>query len=221
MAKGILALHKTGVVHGDVKPQNVLMFEDDRWTAKVADFSHAIIVAGHAQHLLGGTPAYSPPEWDMQLSPTGLEKTDIYSYGLVFGSVMAGTDVIRHFLDQKENGRAMKDRIRNLHLKKSDGTIKDYIANLIYLADDTDLISRREDIAKIDLLLSSLLAVDPDKRDLKLALATLAQMLSENQGSSNNSAILDNEDRCCLNHYDQNMVWSLLHSRHNFWLTHR
>ena len=207
-------------MHGDVKPQNILMFEKDRWTAKVADFSHAILDARHDQRLLGGTLSYSAPEWEKKLSHSGLKKTDIYSYGLVFGSVMAGTDVVRHFLDQKKNGRTMQERTRNLETMKNDGTIKEYIANLIYLADDTDLISRREDIAKMECLLFSLLEINPADRNLCPILSTLAGMISDSQMSSTthgqshsnlfeaNTPVPDIQNSSVLSPCDQNLVCS-------------
>ena len=56
-ASGLAAVHAAGLIHGDFKPDNVLVGEDDR--ARVVDFGLAK-ASGEAQ--LGGTPAYMPPE---------------------------------------------------------------------------------------------------------------------------------------------------------------
>jgi serine/threonine protein kinase/WD40 repeat protein len=75
-AWGLGFAHEKGLVHQDIKPENVMMTQDG--TPKLADFG-----LGH-----GGTPAYCSPE-----QAEGREltlKTDIWSWGLCILEMFAG-----------------------------------------------------------------------------------------------------------------------------------
>ncbi|KAI9745949.1 MAG: hypothetical protein M1818_000630 [Claussenomyces sp. TS43310] len=96
IADGLSALHMCGVIHGDLKPENVLLFEDTRGKgaliAKICDFGFANIrvlddtIRGRSEH-------WEAPE-HMQGCPgdireaaeeleTALSASDVYSFGLV------------------------------------------------------------------------------------------------------------------------------------------
>ena len=59
---GLAAAHAAGIIHGDVKPANILVGEDGR--VRVTDFGLASLVTEHAGMAEGvrGTPAYLAPE---------------------------------------------------------------------------------------------------------------------------------------------------------------
>lgn len=88
--------HSRGVIHGDIKPENILLSEDHK-TALLADYGmgrHFDTVVGlqitmtQAVWKGGGTAAYLSPE---QLSAnTQSPRTDIYSFGLVAYELLVG-----------------------------------------------------------------------------------------------------------------------------------
>jgi serine/threonine protein kinase len=96
IADGISVLHVYGVVHGDVKPDNVLIFltgdGPHYLTAKICDFGFCGSQFSEDSPR-GGTPAWSAPE----CSPTAPKSfheyrnkhmQDIYSFGLVVAFVL-------------------------------------------------------------------------------------------------------------------------------------
>jgi beta-lactam-binding protein with PASTA domain/tRNA A-37 threonylcarbamoyl transferase component Bud32 len=86
---GLAAAHASGIVHRDVKPENVLVTADGR--VKVADFglARAQSAAGHTRAgLLIGTVAYVPPE-QVTGDSTG-PGGDVYSAGVMLFELLTG-----------------------------------------------------------------------------------------------------------------------------------
>jgi beta-lactam-binding protein with PASTA domain/tRNA A-37 threonylcarbamoyl transferase component Bud32 len=86
---GLAAAHASGIVHRDVKPENVLLTSDGR--IKVADFglARALTAAGHTRTgLLVGTVAYVPPE--QVTGDTAGPRGDVYSAGVMLFEMITG-----------------------------------------------------------------------------------------------------------------------------------
>ncbi len=88
--EGIGFMHKYNIIHGDIKPSNILL--DKEGMVKVADFglSSPLPSAGIEKDEIipGGTPFYMSPEQILK-EPVGLG-TDIYSLGVTFFHMLTG-----------------------------------------------------------------------------------------------------------------------------------
>jgi eukaryotic-like serine/threonine-protein kinase len=86
---GLAAAHQAGIVHRDVKPENVLLTADGR--AKVVDFglARAQAAAGHTRAgLIIGTVAYIAPE-QVTGGVTDV-RTDVYAAGVMLFEMLTG-----------------------------------------------------------------------------------------------------------------------------------
>jgi eukaryotic-like serine/threonine-protein kinase len=87
MSSALVAAHKKGVIHGDIKPANVLILDDGR--VKLTDFGMARL-ANHDKKdtALLGTPAYWCPEQIMGRPQDA--RSDIFSLGIVLYELVTG-----------------------------------------------------------------------------------------------------------------------------------
>jgi len=92
IATGLHAAHKSGLVHRDVKPANILLDQDDD-RAKLADFGLSKSFADSSLtqvNVLVGTPDYMSPE--QIVDPGSCDpKSDVYSLGITLYECLTGT----------------------------------------------------------------------------------------------------------------------------------
>ena len=87
----LAAAHHAGLVHRDVKPENVLLADDG--TVKVADFGLARAVSAETQHtatggVLIGTVSYLSPE--LVVDGRADARSDVYAAGVVLYEMLTG-----------------------------------------------------------------------------------------------------------------------------------
>jgi len=85
VGEGLNALHESGIVHGDLKLENVLVFDggDGTVISKLADFGSTVQLLEDEYRFRGGTRPWNAPEWQQAVEPIRQHLLDIYSFGLL------------------------------------------------------------------------------------------------------------------------------------------
>lgn len=177
IALGLKALHENKIVHGDVKPSNVLVFGARQNTirnqmAKLSDFGGAIFDLDN-HHIVGygGTAIYNAPELEQRgkyksgtaFTPEQLYQADMYSFGITLWEVMKHG---KSYIDNEWllEGETKIDFLNRVHKEEDDpllrraeafcntifqeSSISDTVLNCFRMT-LTDRVSQRSDIIQI------------------------------------------------------------------------
>ena len=136
VAAGLEALHECKIIHGDVKPSNILIFNTVEVArpqmAKLADFGASIFELDKDQvSKLGGTAIYKAPELKGRgrldrgttFTYTELYQADIYSFGLTVWEILKNGD---EYIDKTwlKPGEIKLDALHRIHAGEKDGILK-------------------------------------------------------------------------------------------------
>jgi serine/threonine-protein kinase len=153
VGSGLDYMHRNGIIHRDVKPENIL-FSDG--LALISDFGIAYVCQASDTEpltlggLVMGTPAYMSPEQASGSSGTGLEsRSDVYSLACVLFEMLSGAPPF-----VGENARATMAK----HVTEQPPSIR---------------LSRPEVRSSLDAALMKALAKNPDER-----FATVAEFVT-------------------------------------------
>src|ERR1700694_5874809 len=162
--------HRHGIIHRDVKPENILLSEGH---ALVADFGIARALESET-HLTNtgiaiGTPAYMSPEQasgDRDLGP----RTDVYALGCVLYEMLVGKPPFTGPTAQAIRARAATERPRPIHpLRASVSPVRDAVIGRARAATPADRFASAAEFTRA--LESVAGAEQPRRRPLLVMLA--------------------------------------------------
>ena len=107
IAEGLAYAHEHGIVHGDLKPANILISDD--YQPVLLDFHLASNTSSGQGSHVGGTLAYMAPEhFDALISNQPVDaRTDVYSMGVILFELVTG-----RFPHARQEGSASLDELK-------------------------------------------------------------------------------------------------------------
>ena len=154
IAEGLESAHERGIVHNDLKPQNISLRPDG--TVKVLDFGLATMMRAigeppdpraeglEAASPVFGTPAYASPE---QLRGVGDKRSDIWSFGAVLFEMLSGR--------QAFEGRSSTSSTADVDWSALPATTPDMLRRLIERCLERDVRRRLRDIGEARIVLEA------------------------------------------------------------------
>ena len=86
-AKGLITLHKLGFIHGDLKPDNIMITDNTYKHLKLIDFG---LTSKFGLPCLGGSPLTNSPEKQKNLFSPAKHEMDIFAFGMTIAIMEVG-----------------------------------------------------------------------------------------------------------------------------------
>ncbi|OJD33664.1 serine threonine protein kinase [Diplodia corticola] len=143
VGRGLHALHRADIIHGDMKLRNILVSKQhDKWTAKICDFSHSSLKMavgdGDGEPTeYTGTKGWTPLPGSSRVIKGDMVSCDIFSYGLVVWCV---------FMERSDTflaDRRFQIREEDIYRKAKDDLTKKAKPNSNAYAQDQDMSLNR------------------------------------------------------------------------------
>ena len=160
VASGLRVIHECGLVHGDVKPGNVLIqrqptFRDEErlpaFIAKISDFSQSRLISSDSDYQSLGTYGYRAPELERQETIHLPFALDVYAFGVTIWNTIFDLSKLPQTMEHQLGRFDLPTQLRT----EMEGVYQDRIDN--------------EQRSLLYDLLQSTLGHDPRQRDLNKA----------------------------------------------------
>jgi tRNA A-37 threonylcarbamoyl transferase component Bud32 len=122
VATGLAEVHACGLLHRDIKPQNIILGDDG--VPRLVDFGLAVPVASEALHQVSGSPPYMAPEQARGQGERVDARTDVFGLGAVLYFLLSGRpphdgDTLRETLEQARDAPVIPARRVNRRVPRA------------------------------------------------------------------------------------------------------
>lgn len=157
LTSAIAHAHENGIIHRDIKPQNILM--DENGNVKVTDFGIAMTLSATSftqTNSVLGTVHYLSPE--QARGGTATKKSDIYALGIVLYELLTGE---LPFSGESAVSIALKHlQSETPSVRKLNATIPQSLENVVLKATAKDPLHRYESVEAMNKDLQTVLSIE-------------------------------------------------------------
>jgi serine/threonine protein kinase len=166
IASGLGSIHREGVIHHDITPENITISSDLR-AVKIGDLGFAAEVGKEKTHLF--TPKYTAPE-NYYPDQTVGKQSDIYSLGIIAYELFLGREQFRAAFDEiysERNDQVRKSRWQHWHMNQGKKARSLSDVDSAIQTEISDIVGRmmakspQERYFDVEDILSDLEAIDP------------------------------------------------------------
>lgn len=162
LTEGLATAHNSYIIHRDIKPQNIMILEDG--LVKITDFGIAMAInaADLTQtNSVMGSVHYLPPE---QAAGKGSTiKSDIYSLGILFYEMLAGTMPFRGETAVEIALKHIKEEMPSI--RKVNSKVPQSVENIIFKCTAKNPKNRYNNVTELNEDLKSALSIDRENEE--------------------------------------------------------